>query len=100
MNETVGTIYTMAPEVLNGNYDEKCDCWSIGILAFMLLRQPTYMTEEITVLKSYDVAGVMHVDSTVVIRTNLSEDELPSISRQSPAHMDSTIEVFKYRDLP
>jgi len=37
MNETVGTVYTMAPEVLRGEYDEKCDCWSIGVLAFMLV---------------------------------------------------------------
>jgi calcium-dependent protein kinase len=27
----------MAPEVIKGDYDEKCDVWSIGIIAFMLL---------------------------------------------------------------
>jgi len=37
MNQTVGTVYTMAPEVLNGHYDQSCDAWSIGVLAFMLL---------------------------------------------------------------
>jgi serine/threonine protein kinase len=38
MNDKVGTIYTMAPEVIKGNgYDEKCDCWSVGVIAFMLL---------------------------------------------------------------
>ena len=30
--------YTSATsQVLRGDYDEKCDCWSIGVLAFMLL---------------------------------------------------------------
>jgi serine/threonine protein kinase len=37
MNDTVGTVYTMAPEVIRGEYDEACDVWSIGVLAFMLL---------------------------------------------------------------
>ena len=37
LHATLGTPYYIAPEVLNGDYDEKCDCWSIGVIAFMLL---------------------------------------------------------------
>jgi len=37
LSQTVGTVYTMAPEVIQGNYGELCDVWSIGVLAFMLL---------------------------------------------------------------
>eukprot|EP00578_Thalassiosira_sp_NH16_P021397 CAMPEP_0181101490 /NCGR_PEP_ID=MMETSP1071-20121207/13782_1 /TAXON_ID=35127 /ORGANISM="Thalassiosira sp., Strain NH16" /LENGTH=548 /DNA_ID=CAMNT_0023184345 /DNA_START=50 /DNA_END=1696 /DNA_ORIENTATION=+ len=37
MTEWVGTVYTMAPQVLNGIYDSKADCWSIGVIAFLLL---------------------------------------------------------------
>ena len=33
-----GTIDFIAPEVLEGtNYDQKCDIWSIGVIAFFLL---------------------------------------------------------------
>lgn len=34
---TVGTSYYISPEVLRGNYNAKCDIWSIGIISYMLL---------------------------------------------------------------
>ena len=37
MHSTLGTPYYIAPEVLRGDYDEKCDLWSVGVICFMLL---------------------------------------------------------------
>ena len=37
MYERVGTAYYIAPEVLEGFYDEKCDIWSAGIILYILL---------------------------------------------------------------
>ena len=37
LTQKVGSCYYTAPEVLNGNYDYKCDVWSLGVLCYMLL---------------------------------------------------------------
>ena len=38
LNTYCGTIDFMAPEIFAENgYDEKCDLWSIGVIAFFML---------------------------------------------------------------
>lgn len=33
----VGTIFYMSPEVLQKNYNEKCDVWALGIMLLQML---------------------------------------------------------------
>ena len=37
MNKLVGNAYFISPEMINGNYNEKCDIWSAGIILYFLL---------------------------------------------------------------
>lgn len=37
LHDRAGTIYTVSPEALRGDYNEKADMWSIGVMAFHLL---------------------------------------------------------------
>ncbi len=37
MHYRYGSIHYMAPEVFRGNYNEKCDIWSLGVLMYTML---------------------------------------------------------------
>lgn len=37
MRKILGSVVYMAPEVLEGNYKESCDMWSLGVIMYMLL---------------------------------------------------------------
>ena len=37
MTSKVGTLYYISPEIIKGNYDEKCDIWACGVILYILL---------------------------------------------------------------
>ena len=47
----MGSAYYVAPEILHGEYNYKCDMWSMGVILYMLVSgvscAPTYAAEAI-----------------------------------------------------
>ena len=37
VHQMVGSAYYTAPEVLSGNYDRRCDIWSLGVITYIML---------------------------------------------------------------
>jgi calcium-dependent protein kinase len=61
MTTKVGTVYYVAPEVLTqATYTQKCDIWSIGVIAYVLLCgfPPFYDKSEVQTLKLVKTAQV------------------------------------------
>jgi calcium-dependent protein kinase len=40
-HEPCGTPYTVAPEVIHGDYDEKVDVWALGVITYLILSGET-----------------------------------------------------------
>lgn len=48
MKGAVGTTFYMAPEVITGKYNEKCDVWACGVILYIMLcgKPPFYSKDE------------------------------------------------------
>lgn len=48
LKKTIGTAIYIAPEVIEGEYNEKCDIWSAGIILYILFtgKPPFYGSVE------------------------------------------------------
>lgn len=60
MNTLVGCLNYVAPEVINGPYTNKCDVWSVGIVAFLICCQqlPIYDTSPEKLVKRVASADI------------------------------------------
>lgn len=66
MVEKVGSPYYIAPEVLDKNYTNKCDLWSIGVMTYLLLSgEPPFNGKDDKEVLSKVREGKFNFDSSV-----------------------------------
>jgi calcium-dependent protein kinase len=80
----VGTIYTMAPQVLQGVYTKRADLWSVGVITFVLLcgEKPFYHRKRRKVIDK-----IMRCDY------NFNHPGWKSISNEAKEFVTSLIEM-------
>ena len=105
-----GSAYYVAPEVLNDEYNEKCDLWSLGIIMYILLtgRPPYYartsskILEQIRsspiVITPFKVLG-LSIESVDLLKLLLEHDPEKRISSKE-AISHPWIQLHRNHDLP
>ena len=84
MKEGVGTIYTMAPQVLQGIYTSQADLWSCGVIIYMLLTSHRpFQSKRRKVL----------VDKIMRAKYDLSENRWSGLSDESKMMVTKLIEI-------
>lgn len=73
MQSQIGTSLYMAPEVMEGNYDEKCDFWSLGVILYIMLAgiPPFSGTSKQEI---YEQSGILNYEFSAPIWKTISED--------------------------
>ena len=89
-NSVVGSIYYIAPEVIQKKYNEKCDIWSCGVIMYILLsKQPPFKGEYIEEIMSNIQKGIYDLESPPF--DNISENALDLIKKLLNKDIDSRI---------
>ena len=77
----IGTPITMAPEVLKGKYNYKCDLWSIGVIIYKLF------------FNEYPIEGTGYA-----ILGHLLENENPKLRKTNDTNLDKLIGSLLIKD--
>jgi len=82
----VGSPYYIAPEVLNGSYDYKCDVWSCGVVAYIMLcgSPPWQADNDSDLLKAVAVEDVTFPKPAWAQVSQAAKDMITSILIKNP----------------
>jgi len=98
LTQKVGSCYYTAPEVLSGNYDHKCDVWSLGVLCFMLLSgsPPFYGKTVDDVYASIQTKEVSFADKKFKHVSNCCLDFMKRLLVRDTRYRTDTLEAIQH----
>jgi len=99
LSSTTGNCYYIAPEVLKGDYDEKCDVWSLGVILYTMLTgfSPFEGESEAEVLSSIEKAQVDFEAAELKDLSNEAKDLLEKLLEYDPQKRISAAEALKHK---
>lgn len=86
LTDGVGTIYTMAPEVLQGDYTYQADMWSVGVITYILIanRKPFYSPKRRTLVQKILEADFSYEDDKWINSSCEIKDFIKSLIELDP----------------
>lgn len=98
LSQKVGSCYYTAPEVLNGNYDFRCDIWSLGVLCYMLLSgSPPFFGKSVEdVYQSILTKEATYTDKKFKHVSNCCMDFMKRLLVREPRHRMTTSEALRH----
>lgn len=92
-----GTIYYVAPEVLEGCYDYKCDVWSIGVIVYMLLSgSPPFNGEQDSeIIRKIKRGRIQYPEDRWGLVSDDAKDFIRTLLRRDPDERPNSAEAAK-----
>lgn len=98
MHDPVGTLYSMAPEVLAGTYTESCDMWSVGVLAFMLLSNtmPFAGSTDASLIRRIEAGDWSFKATTWLAQPAAAKDFVKSLIVRNPTKRLTSLQALRH----
>lgn len=98
MHQTYGTAYYIAPEVLKGDYNEKCDLWSVGVILYILLcgHPPFNGTKDADIIKKVKEGKYNFTDPIWKKRSQESMDLINQLLTYDPEKRVSALSALEH----